>query len=123
MSRAFSGAERIFAVLDTEPEPYSAPDAIRLPRIRGDVAFEDVTFGYDKSKPALSNVSCSVHAGELIGLVGKSGAGKTTFINLVCRFYDVGRGRVTIDGHDIRDVRLEDLRNQIGIVLQEPFLL
>ena len=122
MSRAFAGAERIFAVLDTEPEPYSAPHAVRLPRIRGDVAFEEVTFGYDKSKPVLKNVSCSVKAGELIGLVGKSGAGKTTFINLVCRFYDVDRGRVTIDGHDIRNIRLEDLRNQIGIVLQEPFL-
>ena len=122
MSRAFAGAERIFAVLDTEPEPYSAPHAVRLPRIRGDVAFEEVTFGYDKSKPVLKKVSCSVKAGELIGLVGKSGAGKTTFINLVCRFYDVDRGRVTIDGHDIRNIRLEDLRNQIGIVLQEPFL-
>jgi ATP-binding cassette subfamily B protein len=122
MSRAFAGAERIFAVLDTEPEPYSAPHALHLPRIRGDVSFEDVTFGYDKSKPVLNNVSCSVKAGELIGLVGKSGAGKTTLINLVCRFYDVDRGRVTIDGHDIRDIRLEDLRDQIGIVLQEPFL-
>jgi len=122
MSRAFAGAERIFAVLDTEPEPYSAPHAIHLARIRGDVTFEDATFGYDKSKPVLKNVNCSVKAGELIGLVGKSGAGKTTFVNLVCRFYDVDRGRVTIDGHDIRDLRLEDLRNQIGIVLQEPFL-
>lgn len=122
MSRAFAGAERIFAVLDTTPEPYSAPDAVRLPRIRGDVTFEDVTFGYDKSKPVLKNVNCSVNAGELIGLVGKSGAGKTTLINLVCRFYDVDRGTVIIDGHNIRDIRLEDLRQQIGIVLQEPFL-
>jgi ATP-binding cassette subfamily B protein len=122
MSRAFAGADRIFAVLDTEPEPYSAPHAVHLPRIRGDVTFEDVTFGYDKSKPVLKNVDCLVKAGELIGLVGKSGAGKTTLINLVCRFYDVDRGRVTIDGHDIHDIRLEDLRNQIGIVLQEPFL-
>jgi ATP-binding cassette subfamily B protein len=81
-----------------------------------------VTFGYDKSKPVLHDINLDVKPGEMIGLVGKSGVGKTTTVNLICRFYDVDRGDLQIDGVNVQNIRLEDLRSQIGIVLQEPFL-
>ncbi len=122
MSRAMAGAERVFEIVDQEPEPYQEPGAIVLPRIEGAVEFRDVTFGYDPSKPALKDVSVTVAPGEMIGLVGKSGAGKSTFVNLICRFYEAGHGELLIDGHDIRDLQLESLRNQIGMVLQDQFL-
>lgn len=122
MSRAIAGAERIFEIMDVDPEPYAAPDAQRLTSVHGDIEFRDVTFGYDPSKPVLKDVNLSIRAGEMIGLVGKSGAGKSTLINLVCRFFDPNRGEITIDGHDLRSIRLTDLRDHIGMVLQEPFL-
>ena len=122
MTRAFVGAERIFEVIDTPPEAYEDPDAAPIPEMEGRVRFRDVTFGYDKSKPVLHDIELDVKPGEMIGLVGKSGVGKTTAVNLICRFYDVDRGAIEIDGVDIRKLRLEDLRAQIGIVLQEPFL-
>ena len=122
MTRAFAGAERIFEVIDASPEAYDDPEAIALAEIKGQVTFKDVTFGYDKSKPVLHEVDIDVVPGEMIGLVGKSGVGKTTTVNLIARFYDVDRGAIEIDGVDVRNLRLEDLRSQIGIVLQEPFL-
>ena len=122
MTRAFAGAERIFEVIDASPEAYDDPEATALAEIKGQVAFKDVTFGYDKSKPVLHEVDLDVAPGEMIGLVGKSGVGKTTTVNLITRFYDVDRGAIEIDGVDVRNLRLEDLRSQIGIVLQEPFL-
>ena len=122
MTRAFAGAERIFEVIDASPEAYDDPEAIALAEIKGQVTFKDVTFGYDKSKPVLHEVDLDVIPGEMIGLVGKSGVGKTTTVNLIARFYDVDRGAIEIDGVDVRNLRLEDLRSQIGIVLQEPFL-
>ncbi|MCZ6680828.1 MAG: ABC transporter transmembrane domain-containing protein [Candidatus Poribacteria bacterium] len=122
MTRAFAGAERIFEVIDTPPEAYNDADAIAMTDIEGRAAFKAVTFGYDKSKPVLHEINLDVAPGEMIGLVGKSGVGKTTMVNLICRFYEVDHGTIEIDGVDIQKIRLEDLRSQIGIVPQEPFL-
>ena len=122
ITRAFAGAERIFEVIDTEPEEYENPDAVRMPKMEGRVTFEHVTFGYDKSKPVLHDITIDVQPGEMIGLVGRSGVGKTTTINLIARFYDVDHGSISIDGVDLREISLRDLRRQIGIVLQDPVL-
>ena len=122
MTRAFAGAERIFEILDTQSESFDDPEATPLPQAEGRVAFKDVTFGYDPGKPVLNEINIDVKPGEMIGLVGKSGVGKSTMINLICRFYDVNRGSVDIDGVDIRKIRLEDLRRHIGMVHQEIFL-
>lgn len=122
ITRAFSGAERIFEILDTWSESFEDPEAIPMSQIEGRVAFKDVTFGYDPGKPVLNEINFDVKPGEMIGLVGKSGVGKSTVINLICRFYDVNRGSVDIDGVDIRKIRIEDLRRHIGIVHQEIFL-
>ena len=122
MTRAVAGAERIFEIIDTPTEAYQNPNAVPMPHIKGRIRFEDVTFGYDKSKPVLHEINLDVKPGEMIGLVGKSGVGKTTTVNLICHFYDVDRGNIEIDGVNVRDIRLEDLRSRIGIVLQEPFL-
>ena len=120
--RSLTAAERVFEVLDTEPDVADTEQAVRLPRIEGDIEISNVTFGYDRNKPVLKDVSLRVRPGEMIGLVGKTGAGKSTFINLVCRFYDPQIGQVKVDGHDIRTVSLQDLRSQTGVVLQEAFL-
>ena len=122
MIHAYAGAARIFEVMDTPIESFNAPDAKPMPQIEGRVSFRDVTFGYDPGKPILRGINLEVTPGEMIGLVGKSGVGKSTFINLICRFYDINRGRLDVDGENIRDIRLEDLRGQIGMVHQEPTL-
>ena len=122
MSDAFVAAERVFGILDTKPEVYEAADAIRLTRIKGSIRFEDVHFSYDRGKEVIKGINLEINPGEMIGLVGKSGAGKSTVINLICRFYDADSGRILIDGHPIDRIRLQDLRHQIGIVMQEPFL-
>ena len=122
MLRAFAGAERIFEVMDSPSDLFNDPDAIPMPKIEGRLTFKNVTFGYDPGKPVLREINLTVEQGEMIGLVGKSGAGKSTIINLICRFYDVTRGTLRVDGEDIRNIRIEDLRSQIGMVHQEPFL-
>ncbi|MEA3399637.1 MAG: ABC transporter transmembrane domain-containing protein [Armatimonadota bacterium] len=121
-SRSLAAAERVFEVLDTAPEVDEAEDAVPMPDIQGRVEFRDVTFGYEPHRPVLKGISYEVAPGEMIGLVGHSGAGKTTTINLLCRFYDVDEGQILIDGEPISKIRLEDLRQQIGIVPQDTFL-
>ncbi|MCW3100452.1 MAG: Lipid export ATP-binding/permease protein MsbA, partial [Chthonomonadaceae bacterium] len=118
--RAMAGADRIFEVMDTEKEAYTR--STNCPEIVGEVRFENVRFGYDKSNPVLKGMNFTAKPGEMIGLVGKSGAGKSTTINLLCRFYEPDAGRILIDGIDYRDMELQGMRRQIGIVLQEPFL-
>ena len=122
MMRAYAGAERIFEVIDAKSEPFDDADSVPMPELRGRVAFEDVTFGYDAGKPVLRDAELQVEPGEMIGLVGKSGAGKTTLVHLICRFYDATRGTLRIDGVDIRHMRIEDLRHHIGLVAQHSFL-
>jgi ATP-binding cassette subfamily B protein len=120
-NQAMTAAERIFTVIDEEPDVKDRPTA-RRHQIKGEVVLENVTFGYHSYEPVLHEINVAVKPGEMIGLVGHSGAGKSTFINLVCRFYDPDEGHVLIDGVDLRDVLQSDLRSQIGVVLQEPFL-
>jgi ATP-binding cassette subfamily B protein len=114
--------ERLFDYLDIEHDISDRPGAVELTNVRGDVRFEDVTFSYLKDSPTLKGISFEVPAGQFAALVGHSGAGKTTAAYLVPRLYDVDGGRVTIDGHDIRDVTLASLGECIGMVNQEPFL-
>jgi ATP-binding cassette, subfamily B, bacterial len=121
-SRAMAGAERVFEVIDAQSESYDAEEALPLPVVQGKVTFENVRFGYDKSNPVLKGVNLEVRPGEMIGLVGRSGAGKSTTVNLLCRFYEADAGSLKVDDIDVKSVRLQDLRRHIGIVLQEPFL-
>ncbi|MBO4639980.1 MAG: ABC transporter ATP-binding protein [Treponema sp.] len=119
---AATGAARIFEIIDTEPKIVNAENAAEMPPINGDVQFKDVTFGYDEEVDVLQNVDFDVKAGETIALVGPTGAGKSTIVNLVSRFYDVKDGGVLIDGKDIRDVTLESLRTQMGIMTQDNYI-
>jgi ATP-binding cassette subfamily B protein len=119
---AMASAQRVFEILDTKPEIKDAPGAIELPPIRGEVAFEHVNFGYDPGQVVLRDFSLKVKPGETIALVGPTGAGKSSIINLLTRFYDPQAGRITIDGLDIKKVTIESLRSQIGIVLQDTFI-
>lgn len=122
LQRAATAAERVFEVLDAEPEPYNDPEAHEIPTIKGEIVFEDVTFSYDGIKPALQNINLRIEPGEMIGLVGPSGAGKSTLIKLICRFYEPQEGNIYVDGYNIKDISLRSLRNQIGIVPQDPYL-
>ena len=122
LGRVLTSAERVFEVMDTQPDVADAADSVPLPDIKGEIVFENVSFGYDKARRVLENVDLHVMPGEMIGLVGHSGAGKSTIINLISRFYDPSEGRILIDGIEMKKVKLQDLRSQMGVVLQEPFL-
>lgn len=117
-----SGAERIFEILDTPPEITDADQVIELPEIKGDLRFDHVSFSYDSDTPVLSDVSFQVKAGETIALVGPTGAGKTTIVNLISRFYDIQGGNIFIDNYNVVDVSIESLRQQMGIMTQDNFL-
>ncbi|MBN8581582.1 MAG: ABC transporter ATP-binding protein [Anaerolineae bacterium] len=123
LGQASASATRIFEIIDAKSDITDKPDAIKLPGVKGDVKFEDVTFRYfGGGEPVLSNVTFEAKSGETIALLGATGSGKTTIINLLPRFYDPTEGRITIDGNELRDVTLDSLRSQIGIVLQETTL-
>jgi ATP-binding cassette subfamily B protein len=117
-----TATQRVFEILDTNPQIVEANDAKPLAREGSDIRFENVTFGYNRHEPIIKEISFQVSPGEHIGVVGKSGSGKTTLVNLLARFYDVDEGAVLVGALDVREIRLEDLRRQIGVVLQEPFL-
>ena len=119
---AIAGAERVFEIIDEQPELADAPDAVALHDIAGEVQYEQVTFRYVPDVPVLHDVSLHADPGRTIALVGPTGAGKTTMVNLLTRFYDIDTGAIRIDGHDIRTVQKPSLRRQLGIVLQDTFL-
>ncbi len=118
----FAAAERIFDILDIKPNIFSIRGAAKMPKIKGYLEFKNVTFGYEDGSVVLDNISFKVNPGETIALVGPTGAGKTTIVNLISRFFDVQSGEVLIDGKNVKDVELESLRSQMGIMLQDTFL-
>lgn len=122
MNRATSSAHRVFEVLDTEPEVVDLAEPTKLEPVEGHVRFESVTFGYDGVQLVLKGVDFEVQPGEMIGLVGPSGGGKTTIVNLIARFYDPSAGRVLVDGVDLRHLEVGHYRRQVGMVLQDPYL-
>ncbi len=122
LQAAIAGAERIFELLDTQPDIVDVPGATALPAIQGSVAFDNVTFSYDGEEPVLLDICLRAEPGQTVALVGPTGVGKTTLVSLLSRFYDVDDGAIRIDGHDLREVTRESLRQQMGIVLQDTFL-
>ena len=120
--QALASAERIFAFMDERPEAAERPNALALAAPRGEVRFENVTFGYQPGVPVLHEITLTAPPDSVVALVGHTGSGKTSLVNLIPRFYDPWEGRVTLDGHDVRDLTLESLRSGIGLVLQETFL-
>ena len=122
LQKSMVAADRIFELLDVEPGVSDRPDAGELPPIRGEVRYEGVDFHYSPESPVLHHVDLHIRAGETVALVGPTGAGKTTLVSLLLRHYDVVQGRITLDGHDIRDVDQVSLARQMSVVLQEPYL-
>jgi ATP-binding cassette, subfamily B, multidrug efflux pump len=119
---AFAAAERVFELIDTEPDIRDLPTATELPGIQGSVAFEDVTFAYVAHRPVLHEINFQVQPGTIVALVGPTGAGKSTLVGLILRFYDATHGNVCVDGLDVRQVTQKSLREQMGVVLQDSFL-
>lgn len=123
LQATLASAEKVFELLDTQPAVRDAPNAIAMPRVKGEIVFDHVWFSYDGSRMALKDITLRILPGQLVALVGQTGSGKTTIASLVSRFYDVTQGRILIDGIDIRSVTQESLRRQqIAVVLQEPFI-
>jgi len=122
VSQAIACGERIFEILDAESEVQESPDAVEMPAVAGHVRFEDVSFAYFGRRTVLDRITLDAQPGQIIALLGTTGSGKSTIINLIPRFYDVSKGRIILDGYDVRDVTLTSLRQQIGIVLQETTL-
>ena len=117
-----SGAERIFDILDTKPDIADDLSVADLPEIQGEVTFDRVSFAYDADTQVLNDVSFRIKPGETIALVGPTGAGKTTIVNLISRFYDIQQGKIYLDGYNIKDVSIESLRQQMGVMTQDNFL-
>jgi subfamily B ATP-binding cassette protein MsbA len=119
---SMGAAERVFEFLDTVPDICDKPEAIALPYVKGQVKFENVCFAYEKDNEVLTDINLNVKPGEMIALVGPSGSGKTTLVNLIFRFYDPTHGRILIEGQDLRDIKIQSLRQQVGMVFQDSFL-
>ena len=121
-TRALTAAERVFEIMDLPDDIADAPDPVQMPNMKGAIEFSDVHFGYDRSREVLHGLDLTIAAGEMIGLVGHSGAGKSTLINLLMRFYDPTQGTIFFDGVDLKKIKLDDFRAQVGVVLQENYL-
>ncbi|MCK4863651.1 MAG: ABC transporter ATP-binding protein [Dehalococcoidales bacterium] len=122
LQRAMASGARIFELLDVEPEIQDKPDAVELPPVKGEIIFKDVNFGYEPDNDVLHDINLSIKPGETVALVGQTGSGKSSLVSLTARFYEVEKGRVTVDGYDIQSVTQQSLREQIGIVPQDPIL-
>ena len=122
VTRDLTAAERLFEVLDTDPEIKDTSKSVDLPELKGEVKFDDVVFGYDPLRPVIKNLTVTINPGEMVGLVGRSGVGKSTIINLLCRFYDPQEGTIHVDGVNLKDIRQRDWHRHLGIVPQESFL-
>jgi ATP-binding cassette subfamily B protein len=122
LQNALACAERVFSLIEEKPETADKENAYKLTDVNGDVVMKDVSFSYDKNKKLIENLDLDVKKGQRVAIVGPTGSGKTTLINLLMRFYDVDKGAITIDGYDIRDIRRSDIRNNFGMVLQETWL-
>jgi len=119
---SMAAVQKIYTVLDTDPDMLDAPDAVELPEARGEVELRDISFGYDAGNPVLYDVDLTIPAGTTVALVGATGAGKSTVVKLLARFYDPQAGQVLIDGYDVREVTQRSLREQLAVVPQEAFL-
>lgn len=122
LQNALACAERVFSLIEEKPETADKDSAYKFTDVNGDVVMKDVSFSYDKSKKLIENLTLDVQKGQRVAIVGPTGSGKTTLINLLMRFYDVDKGAISIDGYDIRDIRRSDIRNNFGMVLQETWL-
>jgi ABC-type multidrug transport system fused ATPase/permease subunit len=122
LQRAMASGTRIFELLDITPEIRDRPDAIEMPPVKGEIVFKNMSFAYEADKNVLHNINLAVKPGENIAIVGQTGSGKSSLVSLTARFYEVSKGQVTVDGHDVRSVTQQSLRKQIGIVPQDPIL-
>jgi ABC-type multidrug transport system fused ATPase/permease subunit len=122
LQRAMASGARIFELLDVEEEIKDRPGASELPPVKGKIEFKDVSFGYEPGSDVLHNINLTISPGETVAIAGQTGSGKSSLVSLIARFYEVEKGQVTVDGHDVRDVTQESLRRQIGIVPQDPIL-
>ena len=122
LQRAMASASRVFELLDVDMQVKENPHAVKLSRLKGEIVFENVGFSYEPGVEVLSDINLRVTPGETVALVGPTGAGKSTIISLIARFYDITSGRMLVDGHDLRDIDLDAYRRQLGLVLQDPFL-
>ncbi|MCL0065640.1 ABC transporter ATP-binding protein/permease [Dehalococcoidia bacterium] len=122
IQRAMASGVRIFEMLDVKPEINDIPQAIELPPVKGRLEFHQVSFGYQPGVEVLRDINLIVHPGETVAIVGRTGAGKSSLVNVLARFYEVSKGEITVDGYDVRSVTQQSLRRQIGIIPQEPFL-
>jgi len=122
LQRTMASGARVFELLDVRPEMADSPESIRVPRLKGDIRFEGVSFSYEPGVEVIHDIDLHIPAGKTVALVGLTGAGKSTLVNLIIRFYDVSRGCILVDGYDLRRLERTDYRRQLGLVLQDPFL-